>query len=68
MSLSEIKEQAAQLSFDERQELSLFLGSIETDADLADLLSRRMHSMDAGRSVSLEDFKQQSALLDAQNG
>ena len=59
MSLSEIKQQAAQLTFDERQELSLFLGSIETDADLADLLSRRMHSMDAGRSVSLDEFKGQ---------
>ena len=68
MSLSEIKQQAAQLSFEERQELSLFLGSIESDADLADLLSRRMHNMDAVRSVSLEAFKQRSALLDSQDG
>ncbi len=61
MSFQHLKEEVAQLSFAERQELSLFLGSIETDAELDELVSRRMHAMDAGKSMSLDDFKALSA-------
>ena len=56
MSVAEIKEQAAQLSLAERNELTRYLGSLNEEEELKDLLAQRMKRMDAGQAVSLDSF------------
>lgn len=66
MSFPEIQAQAALLPLAERIELTRYLTALETDDELRMLLSQRMRSMDAGRSVSLDDFKEKHEQLEAE--
>lgn len=50
----------------ERIELTRYLTALETEDELRVLLSQRMHSMDAGRSISLEAFKEKHEKLESE--
>lgn len=65
MSYADIASQASMLPLAERIELTRYLTSLETDDELRVLLSQRMRSMDAGRSVSLDAFKQKHEHLES---
>jgi hypothetical protein len=66
MSYADIQAQATLLPLAERIELTRYLTALETEDDLRVLLSQRMRSMDAGRSVSLDAFKEKHGQLEAE--
>ncbi len=66
MSYTVIQAQAALLPLAERIELTRYLTALETEDELRTLLSQRMRAMDAGRSVSLDDFKEKHEQLEAE--
>ncbi len=66
MSYTEIQIQAALLPLAERIELTRYLTALETEDDLRALLSQRMRAVDAGRSVSLDAFKEKHEQLEAE--
>lgn len=49
----------------ERIELTRYLTALETEEELLALLSQRMRSMDAGRLISLEAFKEKHEKLES---
>ena len=59
MSLTELKEQAAALSMDERLQLVAFLSEIDErrESEFRETVDRRMKAMDAGRKVTMEEFE-----------
>lgn len=66
MSYAEIQAQATLLPLAERIELTRYLTALETEDELRVLLSQRMRAMDAGRSVSLDAFKEQHEQMEAE--
>ena len=66
MSYADIQAQATLLPLAERIELTRYLTALETEDDLRVLLSQRMRAMDAGRSVSLDAFKEKHGHLEAE--
>jgi hypothetical protein len=66
MSYTDIQAQAALLPLAERIELTRYLTALETEDELRALLSLRMRSMDSGRSVSLDAFKEKHEQLEAE--
>jgi hypothetical protein len=66
MSYADIASQASMLPLAERIELTRYLTALETEDELRVLLSQRMRSMDAGRSVSLDAFKEKHEQLESE--
>ncbi len=66
MSYTEIQAQASLLPLAERIELTRYLTALETEDELRVLLSQRMRAMDAGRSVSLDAFKEKHQRLEVE--
>ena len=66
MSYADIQAQASLLPLAERIELTRYLTALETEDELRALLSQRMRAMDAGRAVSLDDFKEKHEQLAAE--
>ena len=66
MSYTEIQAQASLLQLAERIELTRYLTALETEDELRVLLSQRMRAMDAGRSVSLDAFKEKHQRLEVE--
>ena len=50
----------------ERIELTRYLTALETEDELRVLVSQRMRSMNAGRSISLEAFKEKHEQLESE--
>lgn len=63
MSLTELKEHAAALSAEERFQLAAFLAELDerTEAELREIVDRRMKAMDSGKKVSMEEFEAEHA-------
>ena len=66
MSYTDIQAQAALLPLAERIELTRYLTALGTENELRVLLSQRMRTMDAGRSVSLDVIKEKHEQLEAE--
>ncbi|MFN0077794.1 MAG: hypothetical protein ACKVY0_15160 [Prosthecobacter sp.] len=66
MSYTEIQAQATLLPLAERIELTRYLTALETEDEHRMLLSQRMRAMDAGRSISLDAFKEKHQQLEAE--
>lgn len=66
MSYADIATQASMLPLAERIELTRYLTALETEDELRTHLSQRMRSMDAGRSISLEAFKEKHEQLESE--
>ncbi len=64
MSYTDIQAQATLLPLAERIELPRYLTALETEDELRVLLSQRMRTMDAGRAVSLDAFKEKHQQLE----
>ena len=59
MSLTELKEQAAALSMDERLQLVAFLAELDErrEKEFRETVDRRMKATDAGKKVTMEEFE-----------
>ncbi len=59
MSLTQLKEQAATLSCEERLQLASFLVDLEEqrETEFREIVDSRMKDMDAGKKVSMEEFE-----------
>ena len=66
MSYTDIQAQVSLLPLEDRNQLSRYLTALETEDELRVLLSQRMRAMDAGRSVSLDAFKEKHEQLEAE--
>ena len=66
MRYTDIQTQAALLPLAERIELTRYLTALETEDELRVLLSQRVRAMDAGRSVSLDAFKEKHQQLESE--
>jgi len=66
MSYTDIQAQASLLPLAERNQLTRYLTALETEDELRVLLSQRMRAMDAGRSISLDTFKEKHGQLEAE--